>query len=146
MSDTRRLQVVGCDVGYQGTNKNNEPYTIYDVAALDENGEPVDQPLRSFDELPLDGELREFEVTPYDGKNGRTFTLKLAGQARVTGSPSPGARLGPKVDALREQVESQAQQIGELNRRLSELEGRQAPSGGLMSRTTTTPDEEDIPF
>lgn len=143
MSDTRRLQVVGCDVGYQGTNKNNEPYTIYDVAALDENGEPVDQPLRSFDELPIDGELHEFEVTPYDGKNGRTYTLKRTDQPK-----SSGARLGPKVDALREQVEAQAEQIGALNRRVADLEGRlqAAPSGGLMSRTSAPEAEEDIPF
>jgi hypothetical protein len=147
MSDTvtRRLQVVGCEVRYQGSNDKG-PYTIYEIAALDENGEPVEQDLRSFDEFPVDGELHEFEVTPYNHpKHGRSYTLKLPGQG---GSKSPGARLGPKVDALREDLERQQQQIGELNRRLAELEGRlnAAPTGGLMSRTTPTPDEEDIPF
>jgi hypothetical protein len=116
MSDTvtRRLQVVGCEVRYQGSNDKG-PYTIYEIAAYNHP------------------------------KHGRSYTLKLPGQG---GSKSPGARLGPKVDALREDLERQQQQIGELNRRLAELEGRlnAAPTGGLMSRTTPTPDEEDIPF
>lgn len=146
MSDTvtRRLQVVGCEAVYQGENSKGE-YTIYEVAALDENGEQVDQNLRSFDLLSIDGELREFEVTPYDGKNGRSYTLKLPGQG---GQKSPGARLGPKVDVLREEVDVLQTQVGELNRRLAELEGRlqTAPSAGLMSRTSAASDDEDIPF
>lgn len=147
MSTTlKKLQIVGCDVRYQGSNDKGE-YTIYEIAALDAEGNPVEQDLRSFDEFPLDGELREFEVTPYDHpKHGRSYTLKLPGGGG--GSKSPGARLGPKVDALREQVEAQQEQIGALHRRVAELEGRLqgAPSGGLPSPASPTPDDEDIPF
>lgn len=144
MSDAlKKLQIVGCDVKYQGTNDKGD-YTIYEIAALDAEGNPVEQDLRSFDEFPLDGELREFEVTPYDHpKHGRSYTLKLPG-----GSKSPGARLGPKVDALREQLEGQQEQIGALNRRVSELEGRLqgGTSPRLPSTPTPDPDDEDIPF
>jgi hypothetical protein len=149
MSDTvtRRLQVVGCEVRYQGSNDKG-PYTIYEIAALDQNGEPVEQDLRSFDELPVDGELHEFEVTPYNHpKHGRSYTLKLPGQGGSK-SPSPARGSGRRSTRCARRSSAQQQQIGELNRRLAELEGRlkAAPTGGLMSRTTPTPDEEDIPF
>jgi hypothetical protein len=143
MSDTttRRLQVVSCDVKYQGSNDKG-PYTIYEVAVLDADGIPVEQEFRSFDELPIDGEAHEFEVTPYHHpKYGTSYTLKLPGEGG--GQKSPGARLGPKVDSLREEVGQLRELVAALERRVSTLEGK-APSGGLMSRTE--PDEEEIPF
>jgi hypothetical protein len=149
MSETtsRKLLVTTCDEKHRGQGAKGE-YVIYEVAALDAEGMPVEEELRSFHPLPI-GEEHEYEVTPYDHpKYGRSYTLNLPGRGprEDGGQKSPGARLGPKVDALREQVEAQAEQIGALNRRVSELEGRAAPTGGLMSRTTPTPDEEDIPF
>lgn len=109
MSDLKRkLSVTSCEVTHSGTNKKGEPYSIYEVHAVGEDGQPVDEPLKSFAELPI-GELREYRIETYDHpRYGRSYTLSL---------PKAGARLGPKVDQLREDVD-------DLMRRVKALEDR----------------------
>jgi hypothetical protein len=138
MSDTRLLRITSCKDVYHGSNDKGD-FIVYEIGAVDADGNPVEVDLRSFDNLPLDGEPREFEVTPYHGKNGVSYTLRLPGQARATGS-SPGARLGPKVDELRERVDG-------LEHRLTQLEERlQAGPTPRLETAAAPTDEEDIPF
>lgn len=78
--------------------------TLYEVFAVDEEGEPVQEELRSFQELDL-GELVEYEVTRYDDpERGTSFTLKR--------QPKNTAR---RVDELEKRVD-------ELEKRLAALE------------------------
>lgn len=130
-SSRRMLQVVSCDAKASGQNKNGQgEWTIYEVAALDANGDPVEQELRSFEAFPPTDKPIEFEVTPFDHpKHGRTYTLSKPGS-------SPGKRLGPKVDELRERVD-------ELEERVARLE-----SGGSGSPAPAAAggSDEDIPF
>lgn len=73
----RRLTVTRCEEWRTGTDRNQRPFTIWKVEALDEAGAPVDADLRSFVELELDVE-QEFEVLRYDAQGGHSpsFTLK----------------------------------------------------------------------
>jgi hypothetical protein len=114
MSDTRLLRITSCKDVYHGSNDKGD-FIVYEIGAVDADGNPVEVDLRSFDNLPLDG------------------------QARATGS-SPGARLGPKVDELRERVDG-------LEHRLTQLEGRlQAGPTPRLETAAAPTDEEDIPF
>lgn len=104
---SRKLTVTSCEVTHQGTNKKGEPYTIYEVHAVGEDGLPVEESLRSFAELPI-GELKTYTIQPYDHERyGRSYTLSL---------PKAGSRLGPKVDQLRKELD-------ELTKRVDALEG-----------------------
>lgn len=77
---------------------------MYEVYAVTEEGEPVQEDLRSFQELDLN-KLVEYEITPYhDPERGTSYTLKR--------QPKNTAR---RVDALEERVD-------ELERRLKALE------------------------
>lgn len=96
--------------------------TLYKVFAVDENGEPVEQELRSFEELPA-GELIEYEVTRYDhAEYGTSFTLK-----------PPKQNLGKRTAALE-------RSLAELTTRVEALES------GVGGAAAAEPDEDDVPF
>lgn len=105
----RRLNILNCNAVHHGETNGRE-WTLYEVVAVTESGEPVDFKLRSFEDLPLG--VGDYDVTPKDYKGETQYTLKLAGQAPA----NPGARLGPKVDELREQLAA-------LESRVAALEG-----------------------
>jgi hypothetical protein len=74
---TLKLTVTDCRPGFTGYARGGREYTIYDIAALLEDGSPWEgKRLRSFEQLPL-GELREYEAVPYV-KHGevKNYTLK----------------------------------------------------------------------
>lgn len=130
MSDSNRktLIITSCEEKASGTGKKGE-WHLYEVAATTPDGEPVDQELRSFEQLAITGEPAEFEVTPYDKDGKRSYTLSKPGS-------NPGQRLGPKVDELREKVEELASRLGQAEERIAQLQsGESAPAA-----------EEDIPF
>lgn len=70
-------------------------FTIYDVSATDEEGNPITLPLRSFSSLEeYFGKATMFEIDPYITKTGETtYTLK---PPRKSGGARSAA---PKVDA-----------------------------------------------
>lgn len=73
----KKLTITRCEEWRSGTDKNQRPYTIWKVEAVDEAGQPVDADLRAFVELEIDVE-QEFEVLRYDpdGGGSPSFTLK----------------------------------------------------------------------
>lgn len=101
-----KLSVSKCTEAYRGVSQTTGgEYVMYDVEAVDESGEPIGHRLRAYQELPLD-KLQEFEVHRFDNERyGTSYTLKL---------PKAGARLGPKVDELRDRVDRQAKVINAL--------------------------------
>jgi hypothetical protein len=139
----RKLTVVGLRDVYHGTNKKGNAYTIYEVDALGEDGQPIDLPLRTFEKLP-EGKLIEVEVEPYDGGKERTYTLKAKGG-------SSGSRLGPKLDELRERVDGHDESLRALHDRVAALESN-ASSGGQSPPSPPAPapaagnDDDEVPF
>jgi hypothetical protein len=104
MSATRKLTVIETKPLKSGTSTNGKPWTIYDVTAVGEDGAPIEEKLRSFDELRGTVEV-EIERTEHE-KYGVSYTLKLPkGTPGAADPPPAGARLGPKVDELRERLD-----------------------------------------
>lgn len=128
----RTLEIVACEVAFQGKNRSGGDMTIYNVTARKADGTPVDLPLRSFDQLPLG--VAEYSVEPYDGTNGRTYTLK---DPNAPSSASPGARLGPKVDELRDRIDLLEQTVGEMQTDLKAL-------GDVVARLTSGRSDTDV--
>lgn len=84
--------------------------TLYKVFAVDEDGSPVEQELRSFQELP-EGELVEYEISRYDSQDyGTSWTLKRAPQ-----------QTGKRVAELERRV-------ADLESRLEQIEEQTAPA------------------
>lgn len=101
-------------------------WTIYEVTAVDENGAPIEETLKSFDQLSgtVEVEVERQESAKY----GVSFMLKLprgagGGGGGGAASPSPGARLGPKVDEIRGRVEHLEDQVRGLRQAIEELRG-----------------------
>ena len=66
--------MTGCEAVHSGQSKHGE-WTLYEVQADDEDGNPVVAKLRSF--APLMAGLKEYEAEPRDHeKFGRSWTLK----------------------------------------------------------------------
>jgi hypothetical protein len=101
----RKLTITGCKDVYHGTNNKGNDYTIFEVQAVDEHGQPVQETLKSFEVLEI-GLVADFEVERYDGgQHGVSYTLKRQRE-----------KLGPRVQRLEEQV------IPILERRVEHLE------------------------
>lgn len=84
---------------------------LYAVTAVDENGEEVKEPLRSFSELEL-GVLIEYEIEPYErpGKD-KSWTVKKPRSnttARV-------AELEKRVNELSDRLAAVEERIPEVN-------------------------------
>lgn len=101
-----KLTVLSMDVEFEGFGKESgNPFTIYNVEALGEDGLPVEKRLRTFDgELPLN-ELVEYDVEERpDERHGTTYTLSIPGK-RSSGSTGGGVkgeleRLVKRLDQL----------------------------------------------
>lgn len=105
--NTRQLTITGCEKIYSGTNRKGEPYDLYEIHAVNENGVVVEQQLRSFEQLDI-GLQAEFSISKYDDpQRGTTFTLFQKKE-----------RLGPRVKKLESFCE-------ELDKRLRAVEGAQ---------------------
>jgi hypothetical protein len=101
----KKLTIMGCKDVYHGKNQKGADFTIYEIQATNEQGQVVQETLKSFDELPV-GLQAEFEVERYDGgQHGISYTLK-----RVR------PKLGPRVEALEERI------IPALEKRIEHLE------------------------
>jgi hypothetical protein len=102
---TRKLTIIETKPLKSGTSSTGKAWTIYDVTAVNEDGSPIEEKLRSFDQLQGTVEV-EIERKD-DPKYGVSFTLKLPKGAPGAAEPaSAGARLGPSVDELRRRVET----------------------------------------
>jgi hypothetical protein len=119
---TRRLTVLETKALKSGTGANGKPWTIYDVTAVGEDGAPIEEKLRSFDELHGTVEV-EIERVEHE-KYGVSYTLKLPrGAPGAAPAPSAGARPGPQVDELRNRVAALEQIVTTLVERFNESSG-----------------------
>lgn len=99
----RKITVLDTDIEHEGVSRRTgNPFTIYNVTALGEDGLPIDLRLRTFDgELPRN-ELIEVEVEKRDDdRHGTTYTISIPGK----GSTQPrGNPLAESVDDLKRRV------------------------------------------
>jgi hypothetical protein len=98
---TTRLRILACAPAYQDKDHR---FTIYEVRAERENGEPVSEKLRCFSSLPI-GTLVDVTVREHvSHEHGRSFMLYAA-------------------DGLLERVSALEGLVAGLLRRVEELEG-----------------------
>lgn len=121
----RKLTVTSCEVLKTGVSTNSgNPWTMYEVFAVDEAGTPVEAKLRAFDALPIN-ELVEYGVTMrQDQRHGTSYTLELPKNRRPKKDTSKGYKA--QIDALKIQVGNQAELIAWL---LIQVEALQAAAG-----------------
>jgi len=103
--------------------KDGEDKVIFEIEAVNEQGQPINKKLRTFHpELPQ-GELIEFEVAEYIHESyGQTFTLKL---------PSKGRASKKDINDLRKQVSALADRVGALETEVSQLRAEKAREAPL---------------
>lgn len=119
MSPTRKINVIETKPLKSGVSSTGKAWTIYEVTAVGEDGAPIEEKLRSFDELR--GQVEVEIERKDDPKYGVSYTLKLPKGAPGAGEPpSSGARLGPKVDELRARLETLEQIVTTLVERVNE--------------------------
>lgn len=96
--------------------KNAEEKVIYEIQAVNENGQAINKKLRTFQpELPQ-GELIEFEVKEYiHEEHGRTFTLRM---------PSKGKASKKEMSELKSQMAALANRVGALESQLADVQGQ----------------------
>lgn len=105
------LRILACRQVYSGTNSRGDQYTIYEVDAQNQRGEPINEKLRSFTSLPIGQEV-EVEVTVFNSeRHGRSFTLhpknKRSSQEQVNDAAA-------QIKALTERVERLERTVAEL--------------------------------
>lgn len=119
---TRNLTVRSCNVRHEGTSASGKPWTLYEVAVVGEDGEPIAEDFKSFENLPI-GELVAYEVEREDHPTyGTSFLLKLP----------KGARRPPKANLQAELAELR-QRIDRLESQVRSLAGDPPPSAALAS-------------
>lgn len=102
----KKITVIDSTVVKRGTSEAGKEWALREIVAVDENGAPIEEKLKSFDDLQGAVEV-EVERVEHE-KFGTSFMLKLPR------SPSPGARLGPKVDDIRGRVEMLEKRVDQL--------------------------------
>lgn len=120
---------------------NNEEKVIFEIQAVNEQGQSINRKLRTFHpELPQ-GELIEFEVSEYIHETyGQTFTLKL---------PSKGRASKKDLTALQSQFSGLANRVGALEGEVAELRAEIARGKPLDSAKEKAADErfgEEAPW
>lgn len=136
----RKLTATSCEVLKRGTSaKNGNPWTMYEVYAVDEAGTPVEAKLRSFDPLPLN-ELVEYGVTMrQDQRHGTSYTLELPKNRRPK-REDKGFK--PQIEALKLQVANLEQRTEWLLGLVHELQaaaGIELSTSGPESPATGAP-------
>lgn len=136
MPVTRKLTVTSCNIAFDPPDKD---WTLYEVAVLDEAGEPVEAEFKAFDNLPI-GQLIEYQVEKREHeKYGVSYSLKLP----------PGMAAGRKPNITGD--------IAELRQRIARLESQvsglglplgQAPATASPAMASMDPAgvDDDIPF
>lgn len=106
----------------RGRNKTTgEEYVMYQVIATKPDGIPIEQNLRTFDELPLN-EVLDVTVTPFTSEQwGTSYTLKLKGQTK------------------------QQKEMVELRRRIERIEKQLGISGSVDGPPGPPPPPSSVP-
>lgn len=104
-----RLIVTSCAEVYVGYNSHGDKYVIHEVEATRENGEPINEVLRSFENLPV-GEVLDVNVTPYEStKHGKSFTIT---RRNKPSSSQQIKELKSVIETLTERVERLEAKVG----------------------------------
>lgn len=120
-----KMRIVGCRQIYSGVNGKGDQYTIWEVNATKENGEPIREKLRSFTALRV-GTTQELRVVPFNSdRHGRSFTL-------FQDSP----RTKPPAEGLAEEVQQLKQAVEALTGRVAQLEAGQPATTAAAEPTT----------
>lgn len=136
----KKMTVTMCTAGYQGTNVNGEDYTLYEIAAIDESGAPIEQDLKSFEALPL-GELHEYKLSFYE-KNGKSnWTVSKIGGGKRNGGGGGSA----STTALKNSITELAARVTALEQRLGP-KSDVTPDVAPPAPAAPAPDDDDIPF
>lgn len=137
----RKLMVTSCKVIHEGSDRNQKPYKIYEVFAVDEGGSPVEAKLRSFSQLTLN-ELVEYEIEEFrSDRHGVSYTLNLPGSGGGRGGGQRSSGLGASVDDLRVRVDKLERQVSDLlagRNSGSQSEPSPAESAGAASPALAT--------
>lgn len=134
----RKLTVTSCDVLKTGTSTNTgNPWTMYEVFAVDSAGAPVEAKLRAFDELPIN-ELVEYGITQRtDPRHGTSYTLELPRNRRPAKKKDTG---------FKGQIEELQLQVADLDQRcvwlLSLIHELQANAGVELSSAPANPGQQ----
>lgn len=113
----KKITVIDTTVVKTGTSASGKAWTLYEVTAVNEDGAPIEAKLKSFDQL--EGTV-EVEVERQDDpKWGTSYMLKVPGSPNS--QPSPGARLGPKVDELRDRLAAAEAELATLRTSVAEI-------------------------
>lgn len=127
------INILGCIEKKSGVSKAGRPYTIYQVHANDEQGQPIQQELTSFEELPQGQGKYWIEVK--EGPYGTQYQVKT--------SLSPIQR---EIGQIRSLIDS-------LEARVTRLEGpppATAAAQAMSQPTNVTPiapaEVGDVPF
>lgn len=121
-----KLVITSCTVGYEGKNKREEDYTIYEVQATRDGVAITDKKLRSFEDLPVGPEPQDLMVVPFKSeKHGVSFTLSRRGKG--------GSGKTQQINELQAQVKDLT---GRLERVESWIRQRAAGTQGAPPRPT----------
>lgn len=105
----RKLTCVGQTIvsSWDSGKGDGKETHLWKVEAVDENGKPVKEELRSFAELELNIPY-DYEIEPYDSpKHGRTYTVK-----------KPRANTTKRVGELEEQLRGALERIAVIEQHL----------------------------
>lgn len=151
LDGTRKIIPTDKSVITSGEGKKGK-WTLYEIKATNEAGEPLDIKLKTFANMKL-GEVVEVEVEQEDHEQfGRSFMLSPKGK---------GSGLGGSVDELRERVETLEAKMTWAANAIEALQGgtpAPAPPANSGSQSGSTPrdpatpassrhsSDDDIPF
>jgi hypothetical protein len=129
----KKLTIIDTKVVKTGTSAGGKPWTLSEVTAVSEDGAPIEEKLKTFDKL--EGTVEVDVERQDDPKYGTSYLLKLPGGS----VPPAGARLGPKVDELRDRVEALAARVEALERITTTLVERTNDSAGTSATPAPAP-------
>jgi hypothetical protein len=124
---TRQLIVTDLKHIKSGHTRTGEPYTLWQVRATGLDGIPIEQNLRTFEELPRDIPVTvQVEFFKSDRGYGDSYTLKQVteGAAATTAAPSapPPVKTEQKVPPV---VEDLVRRVTALEEDVQKLKGGQ---------------------
>jgi hypothetical protein len=134
----KKMTIIETTAIKSGTSSTGKPWTIYEVTAVNEDGAPIEEKLKTFDKL--EGNVEVEVERQEDPKWGVSFMLKLPSGAPGSAPPPAGARLGPHVDELRDRVERLEAAVGQLTRTVDWL-----TNGRLLPPAPDSPAPAPIP-
>lgn len=130
----------------KGRTKTGREYTMWQIVATLESGQPIAQNLRSFEELPTNVPI-EVKVTPFISEQfGTSYTLELTGDSKKEhGLRATVERLEARIATLEATVERLVTSSPPPTTLPAVPNGDTPPPPGPDPSSSAPPDDE-IPF